>query len=143
MGFFSDLFKKGEEPQPSYTDGVLGAMTWSPEEEAWCGQYRGQQFSLAYEWTKTPPDALISYAREALHDPGWLAASLAEAKARARQECGDSYQAEIESLALGQIHFYLHKGARRIIADLEGGPEDRSWRIEYGDRVCEGIGFDR
>lgn len=143
MGFFSELFKKGEEPQQSFTDGVLGSMTWSQDDEVWFGQYSGKKFSLAYEWTKTPPEALITYAREVLNNSAWLASNLAEAKERAKQKCGDSYVAEIDALTWGRIHFYLHKGKRRIIADLDGGKDDRSWRIEYGDRTCEGIGFDR
>src|SRR5215471_11174306 len=138
MGFFSELFKKGEEPQPSYTDGVLGSMSWSQDDEAWFGEYNGQKFSLAYERTAAPPDALIAYARDVLDDSAWLASTLAEAKERAKRECGASYQAEIGGLGWGRIHFYLHKGKRRIIADLDGGQDDRLWRIEYGDRVCEG-----
>jgi hypothetical protein len=142
MGFVSKLFKKGEEPQQSCTDCVLGSMTWSQDDEAWFGQYGGKKFSLAYEWTRTPPDSLITYAREVLNDAGWLASSLAQAKEMAKRDCGDPYLAEIDALTLGRIHFYLHKGKRRIIADLVGGMDDRLWRIEYDDRVCEGIGFD-
>jgi hypothetical protein len=143
MGFVSELFKKGEEPQQSYTDGVLGPMAWSQDDEAWFGQYRGQKFSRAYERTNVPPDSLISYAREVLNDAGWLASSLAQAKEIAKRDCGDPYLAEVAALTLGRIHFYLHKGKRRIIADLDGGKDVRRWRIEYADRVCEGIGFDR
>jgi hypothetical protein len=142
MGFFSELFKKGEEPQRSYTDAVLGSMTWSQDDEAWFGQFGAKKFSLAYERMKTPPDLLLTYAREVLSDSAWLASSLAEAKEGAKREYGEFYLAEIEILTLGRIRFYLHKGRRRIIADLEGGKDDRLWRIEYVDRDCEGIGFD-
>lgn len=143
MGFFSELLKKGEEPQQSFTDAVLGSMTWSKDDEAWFGQHGGKNFSLAYEWTKTPPEELSTYAREVLNDSAWLASSLAEAKERAVEQCGDFYRAEIEALTWGRIHFYLRTGKRRIIADLDGGKDDRLWRIEYGERNCEGIGFDR
>ena len=142
MGFFSKLFKKGEEPQRSYTHGALGSMVWSQENEAWFGHYSGKKFSLAYDQTETPPDFLLPYAVEVLSDSAWLASSLAEAKEVAKREQGEFYLAEIETLGWGCIHFYLHKGRRRIIADLEGGKDGRSWRIEYADRVCEGIGFD-
>jgi hypothetical protein len=142
MGFFSELFKKGEEPQHSYTDSVLGLMTWSQEDDAWFGQVRGREFSLAYERAKTPTESLLAYAREVLGDAPWLASSLAEAKERAKRECGSFYVAELDALMLGRIHFYLHKGKRRILADLEGGKDDRLWRIEFDDRICEGIGFD-
>jgi hypothetical protein len=143
MGLFSELFRKGEEPKHSFTDGVLGLMTWSQDDEAWFGQYSGKKFSLAYESTKTPPETLTTYAREVLSDSAWLASSLGEAKEKAKQECGDFYVAEIEALRLGRVHFYLHKGRRKIIADLDGGKDGRLWRIEYSDTTCEGIGFDR
>jgi hypothetical protein len=142
MGFFSDLFKKGEDPERLCTDAVLGPMKWSDDDEAWFGEHNGRKFSLAYEWTKTPPDALVTYAREALHDTDWLASSFTAAKERAKEERGAPYAAEVDSLSFGRIHFYLHKGKRRIIADLDGGKDDRSWRIEYADRTCEGMGFD-
>ena len=143
MGLFSDLFKKGEDPEQLCTDDVLGPMTWSEDDEAWFGDHNGRKFSLAYEWTKRPPDSLVTYAREVLHDADWLASSLAGAKERAKKECGDAYVAEIDALSLGRIHFYLHKGKRRIIANIDGGKDDRCWRIEYDDRTCEGMGFDR
>ncbi len=143
MGFLSDLFKKGEEPEQVCSDPVLGRMIWSEDDEAWFGEHEKKKYSLAYERTRTPPDALVAYAREVLHDTDWLASSLAAAKERARAEGYDNHEAELASLTFGTIHFYLYKGKRRIIADLEGGKDDRCWRIEFDDRTCEGIGFDR
>ena len=143
MGFLSNLFKKGEEPVTPCSDEVLGGMQWSEDDESWFGEFRGAQFAIAYDGAASPSGHLIAYAREVLADRQWLESSLADAKTEAKQAYGDFYQSEIDSLTFGRIHFYIHKGKRRIIADLEGGKDDRLWRIEYGDRHCEGIGFDR
>ncbi len=143
MGFLSNLFKKGEDPDKSCSDEVLGLMAWSEDDAAWLGDLKGTRFSVSYECTKHPSDTVVGYAREILSDPGWLASTLAEAKGRAKQRYGDFYFPEIDSLSFGRIHFYLHEGQRRIIADLDGGKDERLWRIEYGERRCEGIGCDR
>ena len=142
MGLFSNLFKKGEAPVPTFSDSKLGAMLWSEDDEAWLGEYRGRKFGLAYEGTSAPRSELIAYAHEVLDDPEWLDASIAQAKQQVIKTYPEPSHDEIRSLAWGAIHFYRHKGARRIIADLEGGKDYRAWRIEYHDRQCEGIGFD-
>jgi len=143
MGFFANLFKKGEDPDKLCSDELLGLMKWSEDDEAWFGEYNGAKFSVAYDGLQKPSVEVVAYAREVLGDPGWLASTLAEAKSAAKRERGDFYHSEIDSLSFGEIHFYLHQGKRRIIAHLDGGKDDRSWRIEYADRHCEGIGFDR
>lgn len=142
MGLFSNLFKKGEDPLPTVSDAKLGTMQWAEDDEAWLGEYKNRKFALAYEWKSTPTSELIAYAHEVLDDSAWLDASLAEAKQQALNEFPKTSHEEIKALAWGAIHFYRHKGARRIIADLDGGKDYRAWRIEYHDRQCEGIGFD-
>lgn len=126
-----------------YLDDVLGSMQWSEDDESWCGEFDGARFAVTYDGAASPSETLISYAREVLADRRWLDTSLADAKEQARQTYGDFYTTEINSLTFGRIDFYTHKGGRRIIADLDGGRDDRLWRIEYADRHCEGIGFDR
>lgn len=142
MGFLSDLFKNGEDPLPVFTDPLLGKMEWSKDDEAWLGARRQVKFGLAYDRKSSPAAELIAYAHQVLCGGAWMENSLAEAKQRARQEYPQAYHEEIQGLTWGTVHFYLHKGTRRIIADLEGGRDDRAWRIEYHDRECEGIGFD-
>ena len=145
MGFLSNLldaFKKGEEPDSIYTDEVLGAMHWSDEDESWHGECRGVKFSLDYERLKRPTDAVVAYAREVLEAPEFLAASIAAEKEKEKTRYGDFYTAEIDELTMGEIHFYLHKGNRRMFVGLDGGRDYRVWRIEYQDRTCEVIGFD-
>ena len=36
----------------------------------------------------------------------------------------------------------FHRSGERILADLEGGKDDRLWRMEFSGDRCEGIGFD-
>ena len=143
MGFFSDLFKKGEDPEASCFDEVLGEMNWSEDDEAWAGQFNGHEFVLAYEYESKPIGPLVVYARQVMGDPAWLEATLFEAKKKAEDYYGKQYMSEISSLRFGVIHFSCGKHGLRIIADLEGGLADRCWRIEYADMNCEGIGFDR
>jgi len=142
MGLFSSLFSRGEEPLPTCSDARLGAMEWSNDDESWVGQYQDKKFGLAYEGKCAPTSELMAYAHDVLTEPGWLDASLAAAKQQAVKEYPEPAHEEIQGLVWGAIHFYRHKGVRRIIADLEGGRNDRAWRIEYQDRKCEGIGFD-
>ncbi len=142
MSFLSKLFDKGESPDPIFDDPVLGAMSWSKDEEAWAGAYDGFRFAVAYERKSTPAAELLSYTREVLGDGTWLIEALESEKQRALASAPSSAKAEIEALRFGLIHFYRHKGQLRIIADVEGGGDSRSWRIEFHDRVCEGLGFD-
>src|SRR5579872_7423659 len=142
MGFFSNLFKKGEEPEQTCSDDVLGPLQWSADDEAWFGEHQGRRFSLSYELTKTPQEELRVFAREFLSDLAWLDSTLDEAKRSAKDEFEKFYAGEIEGLRWGRIHFYRYKGQPRIIADLDGGKDDRTWRIEYSGRECDGIGFD-
>ncbi len=126
------------------SDAVLGNPTnWSSDDEGWVGQHQGMVFSLAYEMKRIPSEELIHYAQDVLGDAAWLAATLEEAKRNAKNEFESYYDVEINGLHLGEIHFYRHKGQLRIIADLEGGKDDRLWRMEFAERHCEGIGFDR
>ncbi|QIF04592.1 hypothetical protein [Roseimicrobium sp. ORNL1] len=148
MGFFSNLFdafKKGEDPDNIYTDEVLGITNWSEESESWHGEYRGLKFSLDYDRLRKPTDAVVAYAREVLTDPEYLVASIAAGKERDKARFamyGGFYAAEIDGLTIGEISFYIHKQTRRMLIGLEGGRDYRAWRIEYVDRICEGIGFD-
>jgi hypothetical protein len=134
--------RKREEPQNAVTHPVLGEMLWSEDDEAWFGGYQGFRFSLAYDGQSAPNEPLIDYALDVMNDPEWLGSSLSRAKEEAVRSSELYYSDEIRSLSLGAIHFYAFRGTPRIIAQLETGREFRCWRIEYGDRQCEGIGFD-
>ena len=136
------LFKSGEPPQDEFKHLILGSARWSGEDESWIGEYKGTRFSLAYEGRKSPDDELVAYALDILNDKVWVDSSIGEAKRQATAEFGPPYSDEISSLKLGTVHFYRHKGVGRIIADLEGGRDFRCWRIEWGGKKCEGIGFD-
>ncbi len=141
MGFL-DFFKKGEQPVEHYSDEVLGVVRWSKEDEAWVGNFDSFEFGLGYSRTSAPSVEVINYAREILNDSPFLASSLTEAKRAALLKRGVFYRDEIDSLIFDEIHFFVQKGERRILADLEGGKDYRLWRIEYTDRKCHGIGFD-
>jgi hypothetical protein len=143
MGFFSDRFKKGENPLPTCLDDEIGILKWSKDDEAWVGEYAKKRFALAYDRKSTPAPELISYAREVLQDQAWLESSLLAAKEQALKEYPSAFHEEIQQLTWDRIDFYSYKGVQRILASLYcGHDEGRTWRIEYLERKCEGIGFD-
>ena len=151
MGLFSKLFAKPPEPEKSFTDPVLGAMTWSDDDEAWSGEHNGFDFLIDYEQEKLPAPALLAYAREILNDADWLHATLLEAKTKYKSDLPPKdrafYNNEIDQLTWGQISFGfyrkpIHGENRRIFATLNGGRDYRCWRIEYLYRTCTGLGFD-
>lgn len=144
MGWLSKLFSKGEEPVANFTDPALGFMKWSEDDEAWSGECNGIKYLLSFERiSSVPVKELIDYAVGFLSDPTWVLASLEQAKQEAIEEFDDgNYEEEIKSLMIDEVHFYLYKNRRRIIAGLDGGRDFRAWKIEYEEKTCEGIGFD-
>ena len=145
MGFFSKLreaFSPGEPPDPQVTDPRLGTMRWVEDEEAWLGDYNSFRYSLAYDRKSRPAPELMQYAQDILADSSFISTSLEDARARACRDYGADYADEIASLTLGRLHFFLRRNEPSILADLEGGRDDRSWRIEYSGRRCDGMGFD-
>jgi hypothetical protein len=139
LDFFQQ--RKGDEPQENHEVEELGPMRWSEDAEAWAGQHNGIRFLIAYEGPSTPTQELLGYAREMLADPAKLLRPVDSAKAGAVAE-NPGFAEEIAGFCLDLVHFYRHNAARRIIADLAGGKRGRSWRVEFRERDCEGIGFD-
>ena len=142
MGLFGNLFRKGEEPNKNWSDSVLGHTEWSKDDEAWCGEFQSFRFTISYEWTKDPDPTLVEYAREILQSPDWLFDSLINSKISAKQEYGEELSERIEQLEYETFHFMLQKGKPVILADLGEDEDGRSWRIEFSERTCAGIGFD-
>ena len=140
MGLF-DLFKKWPEPLQRYEDEVLGPMAWSADDEAWEGEYGGIKYTIQYGREAAPTSELLAYARAVLTAPDRLNGSFQDARAAALAEY-PAYADEIAALRIDAMRFYVHKTTRRILADLAGGKSDRSWRMEFLDNDCEGIGFD-
>jgi len=133
-----------ERPTPVIQDAVLGTLTWSPEEESWVGRHSGRDFSLLYDGSAMPSQPVREYALRVLGDHSWLDHTLAEAKTVAEHAYSPFYTSEIRSLVLGALHFSVHRTrGEYLLADLNGGRDDRLWRIEYSGVKCEGIGFDR
>lgn len=141
MSIFSRLFNRGENPIEVYTDKHLGEMRYSGEDESWIGRYKEYNYKISYEGKSTPSDDLVAYASTFLNDENWIEATVTNAKENASKEYAE-YRNEICMLKLGAISFYKHNNQLRIIADLEGGEGGKCWRIEYGDKECDGIGFD-
>ena len=143
MGFFKKLFEKGEDPVPTFEDPTLGHMEWSEDDEAWVGAYNGFRFGLAYEReSKTPTPRVLAYAKDVLGEADWLASTLESEKKVWISKVPPSVKEEVARLKFGLVYFSFRKGSGYIIADVEGGGDDRCWRIEYHDRKCDGMGFD-
>ena len=143
MRFFKKLSEKEEDPVPVVNDPQLGRMEWSEDDEAWVGTHGGFRFALAYERKATPTPPLLSYAKEVLSNPVWLERTLEEEKKRWASKVPPSGRDELATLKFGLIYFSIHKDrGPYIFAIVEGGGDDRSWRIEYHNRQCDGLGFD-
>lgn len=140
MGLFHPFRSKGEGPRKRYEDAVLGPMVWSEDDEAWAGEHGGLKYLLAYEGRATPGDELLGYARMVLADPQAFVRAVERAKADAAAE-NPWLADEIAELRVGVLYF-SHQGTPGILAGLEGGKEGRSWRVEFGEEGCAGIGFD-
>jgi hypothetical protein len=153
MGFFSNLFKAGEDPESSFTDPVLGEMKWAGDDEgdeSWIGTYNGFKFAISYDRKARPDESDLAFAREFLSEPAWLNSALAAAKQKHKEELSPKlrafYTPEIDELAWELIRFSkLQRGKDRskhlIIVDL-APIRDRSWYVEFIDRTCHGLGFD-
>ncbi|OYW70406.1 MAG: hypothetical protein B7Z37_30830 [Verrucomicrobia bacterium 12-59-8] len=102
MGIFGNLFRKGEEPNKTWADPILGQTEWSDDDEAWCGEFEGFQFTISYEWTREPDPALVEYAREILRSREWLIDTLIREKANAKSEYGDDLSSEIDRQSMEQ-----------------------------------------
>ncbi len=139
--WFLDIFKKGEDPLPRYEDDFLGPMSWSEDDEAWAGEYGGIRYLIAYERGATPTSEALAHARMVLADPGVFLAAIERAKGTEAVE-RPWFSEEIAGLRIGEVYFYCSRSKRSILIDLPGGKEDRSWRVEFGEEGCEGIGFD-
>jgi len=140
MGFF-DFFRASPTPVEKYSDPALGDMCWSDDDEAWAGSYNGTQYLLAYGKTASPSEGLLGYVRSILADLSRVEDSLASDKAKAVNAYPHLAE-EINSLRLGRFFFYGHKGTNRLLIDLDGGRDFRSWRCEFKGTTPEGIGFD-
>lgn len=142
MGIFGNLFRKGEEPNKTWADPILGQTEWSDDAEAWCGEFGGFRFTISYERTWEPDPGLVGYAREILRSREWLVDTLIREKTTAKSEYGGDLSSEIDRLEYGTIHFMVQRKERVIFAGLGEGGDGRAWRIEFIERSCSGIGFD-
>ena len=151
MGFFSNFFDPGEDPEPTFTDPVLGEMKWFDDDEAWLGSYNGFKFGISYDRKSRPEESILAFARDILNDAAWLNSSLAAAKEKHKNEMSVKmrafYTPEIDELTWEIIHFSKlqngkDRGKHYIIGGLDPGREYRCWRIEFVERTCQGLGFD-
>ena len=142
MRLLKKFCKKGEDPIPIIEDRTLGRLEWSNDDEAWAGTFNGFRFALSYEGKSAPTPRLLDYAKDALGSPGWLTGTFEIEKSSWASKVPPNVRDEVASLKFGIIQFSMRKDSGYIIADVEGGGDNRSWRIEYHDRVCGGLGFD-
>ena len=142
MGWLDFLLKpKGEDPRERYKDEVLGPMSWSEDDEAWAGEYKGIRFLIGYAGRSAPTDDLLAYAREMLADPDAFLRAIDRARPAVVAQL-PRLADEIAGLRVEDVYFSRNKTGRYIFATLAGGRRDRSWRVEFAEEHCEGIGFD-
>jgi hypothetical protein len=135
------LFARKVPPLSNIVHPTLGTLTWSSQEKGWLGSVNGLSFCLAHEDSPEPSKEVVAYAEEMLRAPHLLRDPLEEQKGVWAKKY-PAQATEISQLSYEQITFYRHKGKNQVFASL--GPEsaNRSWRIEFQNHECKGLGFD-
>lgn len=142
MGILDLLFGTNEKLEKVLFDQILGELRWSEDDEAWFGKYKKYDISIAYEHGGSPGDKLLDYARSILSENSFLEDNLKTEKEK-YIKANPKFKEEVISLHYVFIHFYRYnERENRILADLGSCISSRSWRIEYCEMLCEGIGFD-
>ena len=149
-----DLVFPSRRPITSLDHPRLGQLSWSRDEEGWTGEVAGICFVIDRSSGAQPDPRLIEYAESVLlADPNWLLSELEAAKTQFLQQCRDRseemaayYSPEVDTLRYEVVVFRVRRRRVRIFADLgeRSAPSapDRSWRIQFVERSCEGLGFD-
>ena len=106
MGFWNNLFRKGEEPEQNYLDEALGDLTWNEDTESWDGEHNGIRFGVSYDHEKRPKEGALIYAREIVLNDDWYTNILNKAKEMALREYPESYRDEINSLCIKSLCFF-------------------------------------
>lgn len=136
-----DFLLSPPDPKPTYHHDVLGDMNFSEDDEAWVGFLDCIPLSVAYTAQSEPDPVLIGYGLSLLQDRAWLEAEIENAGRQfALQDT--FYQDEVRGLKIGKIYVDRRKGVNSALIDLTGGRDYRAWRVEFKERVCEGMGFD-
>ena len=141
MSLFDIFQRKCPVPLQRYEDEVLGSMIWSQVDEAWSGECNGIRYLISYNHQAVPDPKLLAYARDVLANRDIFNRAIERAKASALA-ANPRFAEEIAELRVDAIYFYSSRTTLGIMVDLAGGREGRSWRVEFGEDGCEGIGFD-
>jgi hypothetical protein len=142
MGFLATLFKRDTRPVETYLDPQLGKLRWSEHDEAWIGLYNGYKFAIAYYYDSLPAEDILSYAKDMLYEPRWLRDAIVNAMKDAMRGKNARYVDEIRGLKMELIHFYKFMDEVRIFVDFSGCRSFRVWKVDFRDRVCEGMSFE-
>jgi hypothetical protein len=134
------LVGDNRKPVSLYVDGLLGEMVWSATADGWVGIANSIRYVISYQGDSTPDQLVLEYAKQMLL-PNKLMDAIEQAKPTAIQE-NQRLSEEIHGLRLGTVHIGTDGKRGGIFAELEGGRHDRSWRVEFNEEHCEGIGFD-
>lgn len=123
----------------------LGILQWSKTNNEWSGCYNSLKFTIHHEKNHIQPSAeIVAYICSMLMNIEFLKATLQEEKGKwKKQYKSDKEQMkELSDLQFEKLDFYRYKDkVNKIFATLS--PEIiRSWRIEYKEMECIGLGFD-
>ncbi|MBI3561947.1 MAG: hypothetical protein HY080_09570 [Gammaproteobacteria bacterium] len=141
MGFLATLFHTADRPQPTYMDSELGQLRWSEFDEAWLGFFKGFKYAIAYGYEDSPNEELLAYARDILSKPIWLKEAIDNAISEASEKFATTYFYEIRTLKLNCIRFYTNDDENRILVEFNGGKNSRTWKVEFRERLCEGMSY--
>ena len=144
MSILNLIFGSKVKIQKKINDPMLGLLIWESDEEGWLVNYNGFEVILSYEKGNEKPSAeLMQYASSMLKSPDYLFRALATAISEFKIEFSEDEKV-LDSLEYTVVNFYRYKSkVNRIIASLESPFEERrTWRIEFCEQNCEGLGYD-
>lgn len=157
--FFDPVNKPPEassQQQLQWQDPRLGRMYYCDEDETWLGWYNGFEFRIAFDGAAQPDEYLLGFCYEVLSAPEALEQTLKEQKQLKLGCHGGCFDDEIGLLVYLNLMFYRCGSSLRVLAQLspsipkrgnlpdvvQDTDDERLWRLEFYDGVCQGLDFE-
>ncbi len=141
-------FFQGDPPPfaDKIIDPVLGALSWSKDEEAWLTAPEQSDIVFRFQIAGTPlPDAsLVRHAAEILKNKDAFTRSVKRflsEEAAAVPHLG-RFRDEIAGLRIECVSLLWPERPDDGMIYFSGGHDHRLWRCDYVERTPKGLGFD-
>ena len=138
-----ELFS-GVKPIQIIDHEVFGVLQWSKANNEWSGSYNSLKFTISQEKNrKEPSKEILEYVSAMLSDTEFLIGTLEAEKNRwiEQHQLSDEHMKEISLLNFEELSFFRYKGLTNKILATLSPDSNRSWRLEYTEMECIGLGF--